>query len=381
MQILREPDLWERLATTQKRVVLYGMGNGADKILAACAQKGIEVSGVFASDGFVREKCFHGFPVVSWSRMRERYGAENLVVLLSFGSSRPDVLQTIGRVAAEAELYAPDVPAFGDGLFDRAFFERHRGELEAAFELLSDNESRRIFENVVNFKLSGRISYLLDARSDPREVMERLVRPTELRASADLGAYNGDTVRELLGASGGSLRRVWAMEPDARNYKKLALYAEGETRAEVLPIHAGAWSHEELLRFDASGNRNASFGENRSAVLSDRPVKWSEIEARSLDAVLAGAAVDYIKYDVEGAEREALLGSDETIRAYLPTLLVSLYHRNEDLFALPLLIRERFPDYRGFYLRRFAGIPAWDLNLYVRKEKLLPKDDKRRIDK
>ena len=28
-----------------------------------------------------------------------------------------------------------------------------------------------------------------------------------------------------------------------------------------------------------------------------------------------------------------------------------------------------FPGYHGFYLRRFGGVPAWDLNLYVRKEK------------
>ena len=53
-------DLWEYLAATDKTVVMYGMGNGADKILAVCAEKGIVVSDFFASDGFVRGHFFHG---------------------------------------------------------------------------------------------------------------------------------------------------------------------------------------------------------------------------------------------------------------------------------------------------------------------------------
>ena len=369
VQISVAQDLWSYLESTEKTVVLYGMGNGADKILAVCEQKGITVSDFFASDGFVRGHLFHGKPVLSWSEIKEKYGAEKVIVLLSFGTSREDVLENIERIEREAELYAPDVPAFGDGVFDLEFFNAHKEELERAYRLLSDDESRKIFENVIAFKLTGRIDFLRDAESDMAVAQQKLVCPEKLHTVADLGAYNGDTVREILAVSG-SVTRVYAMEPDARNFKKLQAYAEGETRAEVVPIHAGAWSKAETLHFDASGNRNASFGANRSEVLSDRPVKWKEIEALPLDEVLQGASVDYIKYDVEGAEHEAIHGSQSSIRACLPTLLVSLYHRNEDLYDLPLLLKEQFPAYEGYYLRRKRGVPAWDLNLYVRKEKI-----------
>ena len=68
-------------------------------------------------------------------------------------------------------------------------------------------------------------------------------------------------------------------------------------------------------------------------------------------------------------KKTAFLSLDQakTIAAHRPMLLISLYHRNEDLFALPLQIKKTFPFYKGFYLRRLAGIPAWDLNLYVRE--------------
>jgi sugar phosphate isomerase/epimerase len=137
MDIAIERDLWSYLQTAEKTVVLYGMGNGADKILAACAQKNVAVSEFFASDGFVRGQVFHGRTVLSWSEVKARYGAENVIVLLSFGTSRKDVLENIERIAAEAELYIPDVPVFGDGLFDAAYAKEHWGELEATAELFS----------------------------------------------------------------------------------------------------------------------------------------------------------------------------------------------------------------------------------------------------
>jgi FkbM family methyltransferase len=361
------PVLWDRLAEKPRTVVLYGMGNGADKILDICEQKGIVVSDVFASDSFVRGQIFHGRRVLSWSEVKQTYGTEYLTVLLSFGSSLPEVLDNIQKIANEAELLAPDVPAFGDTLFDRAFLDAHIDEVMQVREMLADDESRRIFDLVIEYKLSGNIKPLLAARSDPDEVMRSLVRPSELTCTADLGAYNGDSIRELL-SCGARPKRIYAMEPDRRNFKKLSIYAEGETRTEVLPTQAAAWSRRETLTFDASGNRNASAESNRSRILSDRPAKTVELSADTLDNLVGTDRLDYIKYDVEGSEKEALIGSSETILRSYPTLLVSLYHRSEDLFALPLLIRQRFPDYNRFYLRRFGGVPAWDLNLYVRKE-------------
>ena len=51
-------DMWKKLSATKKPIWLYGMGNGADKILDELTRRGISVSGVFASDGFVRHQQF-----------------------------------------------------------------------------------------------------------------------------------------------------------------------------------------------------------------------------------------------------------------------------------------------------------------------------------
>ena len=363
-ELLNMPNLWERLQSERRPIVLYGMGNGADKILNVCAEKRIPIAGVFASDGFVRGQSFHGMPVRRWDEIKTIYGADNVVVLMAFASSRPEVLETVGRIADETTLLVPDVPVFGEGLFDRAFATAHQAELEAARSLFSDDESRRIFDLVLRHKLSGEVRFLFEAVSDPREIAENILHPDRIRSAADLGAYTGDTIRELSSLAP-KLERVYAMEPDPRNFRKLSDYAAVETRFRVVPINAAAWNTETDLIFDGSGNRNASAFSNRSEILSVRPAKSRVVRALPLDRAVGTDRVDYIKYDVEGSEREALLGSREVILRDRPTLLVSVYHRVGDFFELPLFVRERVPVYRRFFLRRAAGIPAWDLNFYA----------------
>ncbi len=342
-------DLWSYLSSTEKTVVMYGMGNGADKILSVCATHGISVADFFASDGFVRGHSFHGKTVLSYSAVKEKYGAENIIILLSFGSSLPSVLELFDRVDEECELYAPDVPVSGGGLFDIDFFKSHKDKILTVYSMLEDEESKRIYENVIRYKLSGKICYLRDAVSDRDEVWGLIGKAEHV---ADLGAYNGDTVRELLSRCD-SVKKIYALEPDRRNFKKLSDYVATLDSPKIEAFEAAAWSDDTTLSFADSGNRN-------SGVFARG--KQIEVTARSLDSILSGKRVDYIKYDVEGAEREAIIGSSRSILEHHPTLLVSAYHRNEDIFALPLQIKTLCPDYKLYY-RRYPYVPAWDLNL------------------
>jgi FkbM family methyltransferase len=58
--------------------------------------------------------------------------------------------------------------------------------------------------------------------------------------------------------------------------------------------------------------------------------------------------VDFIKMDIEGAERAALKGAMATIKKYKPKLAISIYHSLEDLTYIPRLIGSIEPCYRLF---------------------------------
>ena len=342
---------------------MYGMGNGADKILSVCERYGIEIADFFASDGFVRGHLFHGKRVLSYSEAKEKYGRENMIILLSFASSLPDVLENIYRIASECELYAPDVPVCGDNLFNYEFYAENKDKFDQTEALLCDEKSKEVFRSVVNYKLSGDIGYLKDSHTDFSEVY-RLLGAENFEGIADLGAYNGDTLREITPFSP-KLKSAIAFEPDRRNHKKLSEYAESVEKFKITPLKLAAWSDRATLYFDGSGNRNSSLISGAQMLVTKQP-KIVETEADSLDNILDGEGVDYIKYDVEGSEKEAILGSLKTIGAHRPALMISLYHRSEDLFELPLMIHERFPEYK-FYIRRRQYIPAWDTVLIAVK--------------
>lgn len=347
-------DLWQTLKATDKTVVMYGMGNGADKILAVCERYGIEVKEFFASDDFVRGQQFHGKTVRRFSDVCEQYGADNLVVLVSFASALPDVMSNIAHVASVCETYIPDVPVKGETLFCEAYEREHEAELQAACDALADERSREVFGGVVEFRRTGRLDVLLRTQDDREEVMRELLHLEDYRVAIDAGAYDGDTAHELI-ALCPNVERIYAFEPDRRNFRKLCAGAEGEAR--ILPINAAVWCESTTLIFEDSGNRNAGVDDGTAR-------RTIEVRALPLDEIRADEHVDYIKYDVEGSEREALEGTARIIREQKPDLLISLYHRTENLHELILQVKALCPEYR-LYVRRYPYIPAWDLNLYA----------------
>lgn len=344
-----EHDLWTHLADSDKPILMYGMGNGADKILSVLDGRGITVSDFFASDGFVRGHHFHGKRVLSYSEAKEKYGS--FTVLLAFGSSLDDVIDNILKIAAEQELYAPDVPVCGGELFDREFYNRNYGEICRAYNTLADDTSKEIFSAVINFKLTGDIRYLLDA---PFDDGNDLFDYEHMRVCVDAGAYRGDSARDML-SKGGNIEKIYALEPDRKTFAKLCAYADTESR--VIPFNCGAWCESSLGTFSDQGNRNSTFCSEHGILT----------KLETIDNIIGEDIPSYIKYDVEGCEREAIDGSCESIKAYSPSLLVSVYHRSEDIFSLVNKLSDDF-DLYDIYMRRKKYIPAWDVYICAKKK-------------
>ena len=209
-------DMWQHLQSSKKPIVLYGMGDGADKISAELEKRGLEISGVFASDGFVREKICYGHKVEAYNSIKERLS--DFTVLVCFGTKRDEVIENIVKISSETELFAPDVPVFGDGIFDMTYFEKNFHRLEAVYQKLADDISKKAYINSIKFRLTGKISYLFECETTLEESYENIYIPYPDCTYVDVGAYNGDTVREFSSYSGKNII-VHAFEPDARNFK------------------------------------------------------------------------------------------------------------------------------------------------------------------
>ena len=342
-----EKELWQNLKCTDKPIVLYGMGNGAEKILDTLEKFGIKAQGVFASDGFVKNKIFRGFKVESYSEIKNRL--EKMIVLVAFGSSRPEVIDNIKRISLEQELYVPDVPVYGGGLFDTNYLKENAEDIKYIYSLLCDDISKKTFENLIYYRLSGKPEYLYSCEKSVDEAYESFLKLDAHETFVDLGAYNGDTVNDFIIRVNGKYRKIYAIEPDEKSYKKLVLNTE--KLSDITCIYACVSDTDGTAQFSMRGGRNSSIGEGK------------EIKSITVDTLLSGKEATLIKYDVEGEEAAAIQGSEKTISTWKPKLQIAAYHRTEDLIAIPKQILNIRSDYK-IYLRHNPYLPAWDTNYF-----------------
>ncbi len=340
-------DLWQYLKQTKKPIVLYGMGNGADKIISVLNMYGIRISGVFASDGFVRQKIFHGFCVTDYKTAKEMFG--DMVVLVCFGSALPDVIANIKKIAHEQELYAPDVPVYGDVLFNIDYVRKNKEHFEWVYNNLADETSKKVFECSVMYKLTGKIDYLFECETSPDEIYDNILKLGDNEVYFDLGAYRGDTVEEFL-RNVNTYKKIIAVEPDKKTYGKLCLATHNVNN--IVNINACVSDVDSQVCFDMQGSRGSTIGKGNTV-----------IDSVTVDTLANSAMPTYIKMDIEGAESSAIKGSANVISCNKPKMQIAAYHRSEDLILIPQSVLKMRRDYK-IYLRHFPSLPCWDMSYY-----------------
>lgn len=349
--IKEKKSCWELIKEDERPVFIYGMGDGAVKILQVFQQYNITVHGFFASDEYVRGHYFSGHLVHKLSEIEAL--VDDFIIVLGFAAGYQSLVDRVEDLACRHTVYAPDVPLFGEGLFTPQFVEDNADKIDKVYNMLEDELSKKVFADVMNFRISGKIDYLKGITTTREEVYTNIISPSKSEIFVDLGAYNGDTVEEFLNYCDGDYSKIYALEPDKRNFKRLMKANQGRINFEA--FNCAVWNCDTLIPFSAKTGRQSSISS-----------EGEEIEARSVDSILLEEVATIIKMDVEGAEREALLGARNTIEKHSPKLMVSLYHRNEDFFEIPLLVKRLNPDYK-LYIRHHLYIPAWETNLYCKK--------------
>ena len=216
--------VWDALKNTDKPIILYGMGNGADKVLDEFSKRNIKCSGVMASDDFVRGQSFRGFKVQKLSEIEETY--DDFIIALCFGSQLDDVMNHIKAVSEKHTLLVPSVPVFGDNIFDKAFVEKYFPLISKADDVFFDVYSKEIYRNLLLFQYTGELKYLFKAETPKDEAFNNILKLNDNEFFADLGACKGDTVEEFLSYVN-DYEKIIAFEPNVKNFEKINDYAPG----------------------------------------------------------------------------------------------------------------------------------------------------------
>lgn len=226
--------------------------------------------------------------------------------------------------------------------FDPALMRESRDAIREAYALWSDERSRLQFLSLLEYRSHRYFWLSRPLMSDYPQYHHPLVMPVRGDRVVDGGAFSGDTsvmFADHLAGEG----QVIAFEPAEANFKALCEVASRILPTGVIaPVHAGLWSGRMRQYMDTSGV-------GHSYRVTDKGNERVELVALDDHFNDIGQHPTLIKLDIEGAEREALLGATGLLGEHRPKLQISLYHRHDDLWELPLLI-DRLSDggYRFF---------------------------------
>jgi FkbM family methyltransferase len=156
----------------------------------------------------------------------------------------------------------------------------------------------------------------------------------------DCGAHVGTFVRSALNAGA---KLVVAVEPAEPNLACLRRNLAGEIAdGRVIVVPKGVWNEETTLSFQVDTGNSAG-----DAVVPEGQGN-AHIHVTTIDRIakeLKLPRIDYIKFDIEGAERNALSAAREVVARSKPRLAVSAYHLPDDPTALPALVSSLRRDY------------------------------------
>jgi FkbM family methyltransferase len=159
----------------------------------------------------------------------------------------------------------------------------------------------------------------------------------------DVGAHLGTFTRVALRRGA---RLVVAVEPHPVNTTCLErTFAPEILEGRVRLVKAAAWHSPGSLTFDLG---NASQVGHVTAAAGPHDVSVRAVTLDQIADELRLDRVDFIKMDIEGAERDALAGARRLLAAYKPRLAICIYHAPDDREAVPRAVRAANESYRTF---------------------------------
>ncbi len=226
-------------------------------------------------------------------------------------------------------------------------------KIEQVKAILADEDSVITLENLLLFRATRADRHAFIAEDqvkvvDPPYFTRSFIPLSDKETYLDIGIGDGQTIKDFIRRVHGRYKKIygWEIVPDYVEKAKMAFCDE---RIEIVPY--GAWDEVKTMYISGDGMASSVSAQG-----------GTEVRCMRIDDVCQGP-VTFIKMDIEGAEMRALQGARRTIAEYRPKLAISLYHRQDDIWEMPLWIHELVPEYK-LYIRHHKATPN-DTVLYA----------------
>ena len=347
-----EEEIFDAIKASPAPVVLFGAGESAWYNLTYLHYHGIEPVCICDNNPAKHGAHHLGLPVCSYDHFRNKIaaGKNKYHIIASVGTQYKDAI--FSQLAAAHEKnpvwYLRGYEICGKKI-TRQYILDHIAQFEEAHSSLADKISKKVFVNVLNAKISGDYSLYEEIMTPTMYFDKDVVTLTENEVLLDVGAYKGNGIVEFVKITGAKYDAIIAFEPDKKTFATLKNTVAKNGIKKVEPYNIGAWHKHASLCFHHGQEASSRLLETAAAIFPN-----AAIEVDAIDNILCGRRITYVSIDVEGAERNAILGAEKTIKQWKPKMAVCVYHRREDLFDILLLLKSFMPKYK-FYMRHYTN--------------------------
>jgi FkbM family methyltransferase len=358
----RESRAFDRLAQGTDGLVLFGAGGLGKKLLGQLRAVGIEPVAFADNNPRLWGTEVESLKVLSPADAAERFGACAAFVVsiwASWADRMVDQISSLRDLGCRTVIPFPLLlwkfpsllPHVQVDLPSRV--QEQAADVRQCYDLWADEASREEYAIQLRWRLFSDFNALKPAV--PWEYFQRdLFALGPDAVFVDAGAFDGDTLSQFIEFTGGRFGHVFAFEPDADNIARLKARIAAlplDQRARVTPMQAAVSDWEGSMPFSGGKGAGSQIGGAASGTCT----------CVRLDNAVSGP-VSFMKLDVEGFEPQAIAGARSLISRHRPVLAVCVYHVQDHLWKLPLLIHSISPEYR-FYLRPHGQI--WESVCYA----------------
>jgi FkbM family methyltransferase len=206
-------------------------------------------------------------------------------------------------------------------------------------ESLADDESRKVLENLLRYRLTADYSSMQSYTVRLREqYFEDFLNVTAGEVFVDAGGFDGDTTEEFCKRYP-DYKKIYIFEPSVTNISNARKRLNGFREIEL--IQKGLSNSAGTLWFNPDAGSASSVTESGTI----------EIDVTTLDQCV-NEKVTLIKMDLEGWELQALEGCRGHIVEDYPKLAISVYHDPSDfwsVFEYVLSVRKAYKVFLRHY--------------------------------
>ena len=205
------------------------------------------------------------------------------------------------------------------------------------YNLLADEESKKIFEKVINFKISFDFDFMEGFTNNHIEQYfdKQLIPNINNIIFLDGGGYVGDTIPQIIN-NFPNFKKIYLIEPNLLHIN--IAKRDFENIQNIQFINCGLGSQKIITKDIPNKSNNCNHN-------------YQAQNINTIDNIIK-ESIDFIKLDIEGAEQDAIRGATNTIKKYHPVLAICIYHKAEDWYKIPQIVLDIDKNYT-IYLRHY----------------------------